>query len=236
MGLQGNITLVYIEVKREAGFAGDAQQEAMMYYAQDCKKLKVAGTKTLQPAVLITVSTGVMLNVPTVCWHCCSHCTLSGSWHLTAMWLANVCFTLVLLCSSCALALSAVFWLPNPRPCVVLPRVASSSDKRRQNLNPFSLLQVVGPTVKAFGLCLTRSGTILCEPLTAAMDMLLIPHHVDRFAALVSFFRELPMLVSDPSVLWPLCCLTNLLAPVHALLVVCGLDWLLNNSLMAWPF
>ena len=29
------------------------------------------------------------------------------------------------------------------------------------------------------------------------MDMLLIPHHVHRFEELVSFFRELPVLVRD---------------------------------------
>ena len=37
---------------------------------------------------------------------------------------------------------------------------------------------------------------MLCEPLSAAMDMLLIPHLAQRFAELVSFFRELPQIVS----------------------------------------
>ena len=78
MGLQGTITLVYIEVKREAAFAGDAQQEAMMYYAQDCKELRVAGTKTLQPAVLLTVSTGVMLP--------CANCLLALMQSLYPEW------------------------------------------------------------------------------------------------------------------------------------------------------
>ena len=73
--------------------------------------------------------------------------------------------------------------------------------KQLQHLVSFSLLRVVGPTVRAFGLCLTRKGTILCEPLSAAMDMLLIPHQVHRFAELVSFFRELPVLVSSPKLL-----------------------------------
>ena len=47
--LQDHVTLVYIEVKREAGSGGDAQQEGMVYYAKDCQSLAVAGTKTLQP-------------------------------------------------------------------------------------------------------------------------------------------------------------------------------------------
>ena len=48
--LKEYVTLVYIEVKREAGSAGDAQQEGMVSYAQDCRALQVVGTKTLQPA------------------------------------------------------------------------------------------------------------------------------------------------------------------------------------------
>ena len=59
--LQDHVTLVYIEVKREAGSSGDAQQEGMVYYANDCQSLAVAGTKTLQPALLLTVSTRVSL-------------------------------------------------------------------------------------------------------------------------------------------------------------------------------
>ena len=59
--LKDHVTLVYIEVKREAGSAGDAQQEGMVYYARDCRALGVAGTKTLQPALLLTVSSGVLL-------------------------------------------------------------------------------------------------------------------------------------------------------------------------------
>ena len=43
--LKDHVTLVYIEVKREAGSAGDAQQEGMVYYAQDCRALGVAGTR-----------------------------------------------------------------------------------------------------------------------------------------------------------------------------------------------
>ena len=65
----------------------------------------------------------------------------------------------------------------------------------------------------------------MCEPLTAALDMLLIPHHVHHLEELVSFFRELPVLVRDASGLQPLCYLTTLLAPVHTLLVVCIYDW-----------
>ena len=58
------------------------------------------------------------------------------------------------------------------------------------------LQHVTGPTVRVFGWCLTGSGTVLCEPLSAAMDMLLIPHRAQRFAELASLFWELPQMVS----------------------------------------
>ena len=68
--------------------------------------------------------------------------------------------------------------------------------------------------MRAFGLCLTGSGTVLCEPLSAAMDMLLIPHQAHRFVELVSLFQELPQMVSSKlllpfalpdKLLWLLC-------------------------------
>ena len=48
-------TLIFIEVKREAGVSGDAQQEGMAHYVQACKTLAAATTHTLLPAVLLTV-------------------------------------------------------------------------------------------------------------------------------------------------------------------------------------
>ena len=41
--LQDNVTLVYIEVKQEAGSGGDAQQEGMVYNAQDCRRWEWQG-------------------------------------------------------------------------------------------------------------------------------------------------------------------------------------------------
>ena len=60
-------------------------------------------------------------------------------------------------------------------------------------------MQVVGPTVRAFGLFVDATSTGICEPLSPAMDMLLIPHLPDMFAKLASLFRELPELVSSAS-------------------------------------
>lgn len=56
-------------------------------------------------------------------------------------------------------------------------------------------MQVVGPSVRTFGMCVDANATIVCEPLTSAMDMLLIPHLPDAFAALASLFEAMPQLV-----------------------------------------
>jgi len=56
-------------------------------------------------------------------------------------------------------------------------------------------VQVVGPSVRAFGMCVDATATVVCEPLTSAMDMLLIPHLPDSFAALASMFEAMPQLV-----------------------------------------
>ena len=192
--LQDHVTLIYMEVKREAGFSGDAQPEGMVYYANDCQSLAVAGTKTLQPALLLTVSTRVSL--PCASWLQAmlqSLCFLASASCVAGKCLAHpVVAVQQLYTEPC----EAVTWLlcnPSPQAGVVLLQAGESADKHPQGLSPSpcSLLQVVGPTVQAFGLCLTESGTIVCKPLTAAMDMLLIPHHVHRFEELVSFFREL---------------------------------------------
>ena len=107
-----------------------------------------------------------------------------------------------------------------------------------QNSNwvSFALLQVTGPTLRAFGLCLTISGTVVCELLSAAMDMVLIPHHAQRFAELVSLFRELPQMVNGlPLPLVLLNALCTGLITAHALIVVSGtgLFLLLKNYLVA---
>jgi len=50
------ITLAYMEIKREAGHSGDAQQEGMAYFLQDCATDKfISSWPTLRPALLITV-------------------------------------------------------------------------------------------------------------------------------------------------------------------------------------
>ena len=56
-------------------------------------------------------------------------------------------------------------------------------------------VQVVGPSVCTFGMCVDANATIVCEPLTSAMDMLLIPRLPDSFAALTSLFEAMPQLV-----------------------------------------
>ena len=122
--LQDHVTLIYIEVKREAASAGDAQQEGMVYYANDCKSLAVAGTKTLQPGLLLTVSTRVSLP--------CASC-------LQAMQ-QSLC---VLASASC----EAVPWLlckPSPQAGVVLLQAGDSAAKRPQRLISFSLLPAAG--------------------------------------------------------------------------------------------
>ncbi|DBA86086.1 TPA: hypothetical protein ACH3X1_005606 [Trebouxia sp. C0004] len=50
------VTLIYIEVKREAGHSGDAQQEGMAYHLQDVKETCfMSRWQTLNPALLLTV-------------------------------------------------------------------------------------------------------------------------------------------------------------------------------------
>ena len=201
--LEDHVTLVYIEVKREAGSAGDTQQEGMVYYAKDCESLAVAGTKTLQPGVLLTVSTRVSLP----CASCLEAMLQSLCFLASASCVAGKCLAhpVVAVQQLYTEPCEAVPWLlckASPQAFVVLLQASESAHMHPHCLiSPCSLLQVVGPTVQAFGLCLTGSGTIVCEPLTAAMDMLLIPHHVHRFEELVSFFRELPVLVRDASVI-----------------------------------
>ena len=60
----GEVTLLYIEVKREAGVSGDAQQEGIAYYLRGCTPLAeatpVATTRSLLPAMLLTVRSTVV--------------------------------------------------------------------------------------------------------------------------------------------------------------------------------
>ena len=50
------VTVIYIEVKREAGYSGDAQQEGMAHHFQDVKENSFMSTwQTLNPALLLTV-------------------------------------------------------------------------------------------------------------------------------------------------------------------------------------
>lgn len=57
-------------------------------------------------------------------------------------------------------------------------------------------MQVVGPTVRAFGLCVDATLKGICEPLSPALDMLLIPHIPDTVAKLAGLFRAMPDLAS----------------------------------------
>ena len=69
-------------------------------------------------------------------------------------------------------------------------------------------LQVVGPSVRAFGMCVDAKATLVCEPLCPAIDMLLIPHLPQPFAMLASLFSAMPQLVSSLAVLTA--CVANL--------------------------
>ena len=61
-------------------------------------------------------------------------------------------------------------------------------------------MQVVGPSVRVFGLCLDATSTGICEPLSPAMDMLLMPHMPESFASLATLFSSMPKLVSYTTV------------------------------------
>ncbi len=76
-------------------------------------------------------------------------------------------------------------------------------------------LQVVGPSVRAFGMCVDANSTLVCEPLCPAIDMLLIPHVAQPFAMLASLVNAMPQLVSSVAVLEA--CVANLPAVVVVL-------------------
>ena len=84
-------------------------------------------------------------------------------------------------------------------------------------------MQVVGPTVRAFGLCVDATLTGICEPLSHAMDMLLIPHLPDAVTKLASLFRAMPDLATSLLALTlrqPNTSNTSLLLGKHACLCV----------------
>ena len=58
-----------------------------------------------------------------------------------------------------------------------------------------SIMQVAGPSVHAFGMCVDATSTLVCEPLFSNIDMLLLPHLPQCFATLTSFFSAMPQLV-----------------------------------------
>ncbi|KAL0048118.1 hypothetical protein WJX82_008152 [Trebouxia sp. C0006] len=80
---------------------------------------------------------------------------------------------------------------------VAVGLVGLPSNYAKDTLRPALLITVVGPSVRAFGMCVDANATVVCEPLTSAMDMLLIPHLPDSFAALASMFEAMPQLVRD---------------------------------------
>ena len=61
-------------------------------------------------------------------------------------------------------------------------------------------MQVVGPSVRVFGMCLDANTVGICEPLSPAMDMLLMPHMPDAFASLATLFSSMPKLVRSTEV------------------------------------
>ena len=50
-------------------------------------------------------------------------------------------------------------------------------------------MQVVGPSVRVFGLCLDATSTGICKQLSPAMDMLLMPHMPESFASFGSLVQ-----------------------------------------------
>ena len=58
-------------------------------------------------------------------------------------------------------------------------------------------MQVVGPTVRAFGMCVDATLTGICELLSEARDMLLIPHIPDAVTKLARLFHAMPDLASS---------------------------------------
>lgn len=61
--------------------------------------------------------------------------------------------------------------------------------------SPCYTMQVVGPSVRAFGMCVDATSTLVCEPICSAVDMLLIPHLPQCFATLANLFSAMPQLV-----------------------------------------
>lgn len=57
-------------------------------------------------------------------------------------------------------------------------------------------VQVMSPSVRAFGMCVDANALLVCEPLMSAIDVLLIPHVPDSFAALASLFEAMPHVTS----------------------------------------
>lgn len=109
------MTLVYIEVKREAGKSGDAQQQGMAYHLKDHATEAFMETwQTLRPALLITVQSvdtshkhhaHFLLRTCSSCRLCLYHHQLISTFHMDLpcrLW-GQVCVSL-----ACA-------WMPLPQ-------------------------------------------------------------------------------------------------------------------------
>ena len=65
-------------------------------------------------------------------------------------------------------------------------------------LNAVSTAQVIGPSVRAYGMVITLQPGVICEPLTHTLDMIFLPQRADWLQGLASFFKALPQLVCKP--------------------------------------
>ena len=149
--------LVYIEVKREAGHSGDAQQQGMAYHFHDVQSMGFKSNwQTLHPALLLTVH------------------------HHHALYAQD----------------ASAYAILNKRVLRLMAAVHIACAFADVHCLAKTAMQVVGPTVRAFGLCVDATSTGICEPLSPAMDMLLIPHIPDAAAKLARLFSAMPILVS----------------------------------------
>jgi hypothetical protein len=57
-------------------------------------------------------------------------------------------------------------------------------------------MQVVGPSIRAYGLCLDGER-LICEPLSLQLDLLLVPHYPERLLQLARLFAALPTLMEQ---------------------------------------
>ena len=161
--------MVYIEIKREAGSSGDAQQEGMAYLLKDhATEEFMASWQTLRPALLLTVSQRHVMQL---------HMSRELPFSVVLVMQSDLAMDNV----SCTMPLLLSLQQSGFADCIIT----------------MNHLQVVGPSVRAFGMCVDANSMLVCEPLCPAIDMLLIPHLPQPFAMLASLFAAMPQLVSS---------------------------------------